>query len=136
MIPHDSWPKNQIIGNRSNIVTISIKTLKMVYNKKSFKKVQSHLSCRNSTVKKKNKNRLLQVRKNLGQCFRIIFLFFNLIFFACTGSWWQHVGSSSLTRVEPRPLHWEHRVLATGLPGKSPRIISNLSAHCVPQLYT
>ena len=136
MIPHDSWPKNQIIGNRSNIVTISIKTLKMVYNKKSFKKVQSHLSCRNSTVKKKTKTDSYKLGKIWANVSELFFFFFNLIFFAYTGSWWQHVGSSSLTRVEPRPLHWEHRVLATGLPGKSPRIISNLSAHCVPQLYT
>ena len=27
----------------------------------------------------------------------------------------QCVESSSLTRIEPSPLHWEHRVLATGL---------------------
>ena len=66
MIPHDSWPKNQIIGNRSNIVTISIKTLKMVYNKKSFKKVQSHLSCRNSTVKKKQKQTLMGTDSNIS----------------------------------------------------------------------
>ena len=29
----------------------------------------------------------------------------------------QHVGSSSLTGVEPRPLHWELGVLAVGPPG-------------------
>ena len=29
------------------------------------------------------------------------------------------MGSSSLTRIKPGPLHWEHRVLATGPPGKS-----------------
>ena len=36
-ISHTSWPKNQNI-NRSNIVTDSIKTLKMVHIKKIFKK--------------------------------------------------------------------------------------------------
>ena len=35
--PHASWPKNQNM-NRSNIVTDSIKTLKMVHIKKIFKK--------------------------------------------------------------------------------------------------
>ena len=31
-----------------------------------------------------------------------------------------HAGSSSLTRASPCPLHWEHGVLPTGPPGKSP----------------
>ena len=35
-IPHSSWPKNQSI-NRSNIVSDSIKTLKMVRIKKKKK---------------------------------------------------------------------------------------------------
>ena len=35
-IPHASWPKNQNI--KQNIVTNSIKTLKMVHIKKIFKK--------------------------------------------------------------------------------------------------
>ena len=34
-IPHSSWPKNQSI-NRSNIVSDSIKTLKMVHIKKIY----------------------------------------------------------------------------------------------------
>ena len=40
-IPHVSWPKNQIIKNRSNIVTNSIKTLKMVHikNNNNLKKI-------------------------------------------------------------------------------------------------
>ena len=45
-------------------------------------------------------------------------------------SWLQHVGSSSLPGIDPRPLHWEHRVLATGPPGKSlaySKISENLS---------
>ena len=33
-IPHASWPKNQNINNRSNVVTNSIHTLKMVHIKK------------------------------------------------------------------------------------------------------
>ena len=33
-IPHASWPKNQNIKNRSNVVTNSISTLKMVHVKK------------------------------------------------------------------------------------------------------
>ena len=33
-IPHASWPKNQNIKNRSNVVTNSISTLKMVHIKK------------------------------------------------------------------------------------------------------
>ena len=33
-IPHALWPKNQNTKNRSNIVTNSIKTLKMVKKKK------------------------------------------------------------------------------------------------------
>ena len=33
-IPHASWPKNQNINKRSNIVTNSIMTFKMVYIKK------------------------------------------------------------------------------------------------------
>ena len=37
-IPHVSWSKNQSIKNRSNIVTNSIKTLKMVHIKKKKKK--------------------------------------------------------------------------------------------------
>ena len=35
-IPHASWLKNPNIDNRSNIVTESIKTLKMVHIKKLF----------------------------------------------------------------------------------------------------
>lgn len=31
----------------------------------------------------------------------------------------QHVGSSSLTGLNLGSLHWEHRILITGLPGKS-----------------
>jgi len=38
MILHASWPKNQNINNRSNIVTNSIKTFKMVNIKKKKKK--------------------------------------------------------------------------------------------------
>ena len=40
------------------------------------------------------------------------------------------MGSSSLAGIDPRPLHWEHRVLATGPPGKSlaySKISENLS---------
>ena len=41
-----------------------------------------------------------------------------LFFFFCHTT--QHVGSlSSLTRDPPHPPHWKHRVLTTGLPGKS-----------------
>ena len=39
-IPHASQPKNQ---NRSNVVTNSIKTLKMVHIKKIFKIISSDL---------------------------------------------------------------------------------------------
>ena len=39
-----------------------------------------------------------------------IFFFFEL----------PHVGSSSLTRIKPGPLPWEHRALAVGPPGKAP----------------
>ena len=35
-IPHASWLKNPNVDNRSNIVTESIKTLKMVHIKKTF----------------------------------------------------------------------------------------------------
>ena len=35
-IPHASWPKHQIIKNRSNTVTSTIKTLKMVQVKKIY----------------------------------------------------------------------------------------------------
>ena len=38
MILHASWPKNQNINNRSNIVTNSIKNFKMVNIKKKKKK--------------------------------------------------------------------------------------------------
>ena len=38
-IPHVLWPKNQNINNRSNIVTNSIKTLKVVLVKKLLKNV-------------------------------------------------------------------------------------------------
>ena len=52
--------------------------------------------------------------------------FFFLIYiylFGCTESQLRHVGSSSLTRDRTwAPLHWEPRVLATGLPGKSPSL--------------
>ena len=37
-IPHASGPKNQNIKNRSNIVTNSIKTFKMVHRKKKILK--------------------------------------------------------------------------------------------------
>ena len=36
-IPHASWLKNPNVDNRSNIVTESIKTLKMVHIKKTLK---------------------------------------------------------------------------------------------------
>ena len=36
-IPCASWPKNQVIYNRSNSVASSIKTFKMVHMKKSLK---------------------------------------------------------------------------------------------------
>ena len=36
-IPHDSWPKNQNINSRCNVVTDSIKTLEMVHTKKKNK---------------------------------------------------------------------------------------------------
>ena len=40
-IPHAVWPKNQNINNGSNILTNSLKTLKMVHiKKKSLKKKQ------------------------------------------------------------------------------------------------
>ena len=59
-------------------------------------------------------------------------LFFNIYFldFSC-GTWdvylW-HVASSSLTRDQTRgPLHWAHRVLATGLPGKSQFVVKSLN---------
>ena len=38
-IPHVLWPKKQNINNRSNIVTNSIKTLKVVLVKKLLKNV-------------------------------------------------------------------------------------------------
>ena len=38
-IPHASWPQNQNINNKSNIITNSIKTLKVIHvRKKIFKK--------------------------------------------------------------------------------------------------
>ena len=37
-VPHASWPKNQNMKSRSNIVTNSIKTLEMVHVKKKKKK--------------------------------------------------------------------------------------------------
>ena len=41
-IPHAVWPKNQNINNGSNILTNSLKTLKMVHiKKKSLKKKTS-----------------------------------------------------------------------------------------------
>ena len=46
-IPHASWPKNQNMNNRSNVVTNSLSTLKMVHikNKKSLieKKKQTRI---------------------------------------------------------------------------------------------
>ena len=39
-IPNTSRPKNHNVNNRCNIVTNSIKTLKMVQTKKSLKKVK------------------------------------------------------------------------------------------------
>ena len=45
-IPHASWPKNQNINNRSNVVTNSLSTLKMVHIKK-----------KKSLIEKKKKNR-------------------------------------------------------------------------------
>ena len=33
-VPHDSWPKNQNINNSNNIVTNSIKILKMTHIQK------------------------------------------------------------------------------------------------------
>ena len=35
-IPHAVWPKNQNINNGSNILTNSLKTLKMVHIKKNL----------------------------------------------------------------------------------------------------
>ena len=42
-MPHDSWPKNQNINNRSNVVTDSIKTLEMVNIKKKNKYIKIFL---------------------------------------------------------------------------------------------
>ena len=44
--------------------------------------------------------------------------------FGWAGSWLQHVGSSSLNKDKGR-LTWEHRVLATRPPGKSPELFSS-----------
>ena len=54
-IPHSSWPKNQSI-NRSNIVSDSIKTFKMVHikKKKTFKKKKE------IKKKQKEKNKILK----------------------------------------------------------------------------
>ena len=41
-------------------------------------------------------------------CSKYIFIYL----FECTGSYLLHVGLSTLTRSNPGPLHWEHRVLA------------------------
>ena len=48
----------------------------------------------------------------------------------------QHVGSNSLTGIEPNPLHWEHGILATGPPGKFPQqaILSKVRASLVAQM--
>ena len=53
--------------------------------------------------------------------FTFFFLIFTLInLFGCVGSQLWHARSSSLTRDQTQtPLHWEHKVLATGTPGKS-----------------
>ena len=56
-------------------------------------------------------------------CFSVFIYLFD---FSC-GTWdlylW-HVGSSSLTRGQTQGLlHWAHRVLATGLPGKSQFVV-------------
>ena len=40
-IPHALGPKNQKIENRSNIVTSSTKTLKMIHIRKSLKRISS-----------------------------------------------------------------------------------------------
>ena len=49
-IPHTSWPKNQNM-NRSNIVTDSVKTLKMVHIKKIFKKYIYVIMCKRVWIK-------------------------------------------------------------------------------------
>ena len=51
--------------------------------------------------------------------------FFFKYLFGCAESQLQHVESSSLTRIQPGSLYWEHRVLATGPPGKSQEPHSN-----------
>ena len=38
MIPHATWSKNQNRNNRSNIVTNSVKTLKIIHINKNLKK--------------------------------------------------------------------------------------------------
>ena len=47
-IPHASWPKNQNIKNRSNVVTNSISTLKMVHVKKKKKSLIEKKTDQNS----------------------------------------------------------------------------------------
>ena len=48
-VPHASWPKTQNIHNCSNIVTNSIKSLKMIHIKKSLKE------CRGKHLEKDEK---------------------------------------------------------------------------------
>ena len=64
-----------------------------------------------------------QTLTNTGCCF---FFFLLNIYLAVPGLccgvqdlWLQSVGSSSQSRIEPGPLHWEQGVLATGPPRKS-----------------
>ena len=53
-IPHSSWPKNQSI-NRSNIVSDSIKTFKMVHIKKKKKLLKRKKKLKKKKQKEKNK---------------------------------------------------------------------------------
>ena len=59
-----------------------------------------------------------------------VFLSFFLFPFGCARFQLWHVGSSSLTRDgSPGSLHWEHDLLITGPPGKSPNDIFLIINH-------
>ena len=76
--------------------------------------------------------------------FNFSFLFFPLFIYlavlglsrgmqALPSSFW-HVGSSSLTRDQTEaPLHWEHRFLTPGPPGKSKTSVFMTKMRLIPQ---
>ena len=59
MIPHATWSKNQNRNNRSNIVTNSVKTLKMIHINTNLKKKKSQALIQNDMTSNTNSANLL-----------------------------------------------------------------------------